>query len=79
VLGGLESPTHLLLILLVALLVFGGKRLPGIGRQLGTGMREFKEGITGEGKSPEVEPTAAEEQTPSPPANLRGPTSGAPR
>jgi sec-independent protein translocase protein TatA len=52
VLGGLESPTHLLPILLVALLVFGGKRLPGIGRQLGTGMREFKEGITGEAKSP---------------------------
>lgn len=78
-LGGLESPTHLLLILLVALLVFGGKRLPGIGRQLGTGMREFKDGITGEGKRPEVEPTVAEEQVPSPPTDVRGPTSGASR
>jgi sec-independent protein translocase protein TatA len=42
---GLESPTHLLLILLVVLLLFGAKRLPELGRNLGQAMREFKGGI----------------------------------
>ena len=38
----------LIVILIVALLVFGPKRLPEIGRSLGRGMREFKESIGGE-------------------------------
>ncbi len=32
---------------MIVLIVFGPKRLPGLGRQLGSGMREFKESITG--------------------------------
>jgi sec-independent protein translocase protein TatA len=44
---GLTQPWHIALILLIALLLFGGKRLPEIGRSLGTGMREFKDSITG--------------------------------
>ena len=44
---GWTSPTHLIVILLLALLLFGAKRLPEIGRSLGTGMREFKESVTG--------------------------------
>ena len=40
---GLTSPTHLALLLLIALCLFGAKRLPEIGRSLGTGMREFKD------------------------------------
>ena len=36
-------------MLLVLLLVFGPKRLPEMGRQLGKGMREFKDSVTGEG------------------------------
>jgi sec-independent protein translocase protein TatA len=43
---GLTSPTHLALLLLIALLLFGAKRVPEIGRSLGSGMREFKESIT---------------------------------
>jgi sec-independent protein translocase protein TatA len=39
-----------IVILIVALLILGPKRLPGLGKGLGVGMREFKEGITGEGK-----------------------------
>ena len=35
------------IILLIILLIFGPKRLPGLGKQLGTGMREFKDSITG--------------------------------
>jgi TatA/E family protein of Tat protein translocase len=37
---------EILLLLLVLLLVFGPKRLPGMGRSLGRGMREFKESVT---------------------------------
>jgi sec-independent protein translocase protein TatA len=42
--------TDLILVLVVVLLIFGPKRLPGLGKQLGQGMREFKESITGESK-----------------------------
>ena len=44
---GWTSPTHIILLLLLALLLFGAKRLPEIGRSLGTGMREFKDSVTG--------------------------------
>ena len=44
--SGLENPTHLLLVLLVALLLFGAKRLPEIGRGLGSGIHGFKEALT---------------------------------
>ena len=43
---GLTSPTHIALLFLLALVLFGAKRLPEIGRSLGTGMREFKESVT---------------------------------
>jgi sec-independent protein translocase protein TatA len=43
------SPTHLLLLAVVCLLLFGAKRLPEIGRSLGTGMREFKDSVTTDG------------------------------
>jgi sec-independent protein translocase protein TatA len=46
-LEGLMAPTHLLLILAIALVVLGPKRLPEMGRGLGAGMRSFKDGITG--------------------------------
>jgi sec-independent protein translocase protein TatA len=42
--------TELLLVLGIILLIFGPKRLPGIGRQLGRGMREFKDSITGDSR-----------------------------
>ena len=41
---------ELLILLVVVLLVFGPKRLPEMGRQLGKGMREFKESVSGSGK-----------------------------
>lgn len=43
---GWTSPTHLALLLLIALCLFGAKRLPEIGRSLGSGMREFKDSVT---------------------------------
>jgi sec-independent protein translocase protein TatA len=39
--------TELLIVLGIVLLILGPKRLPGLGRQLGSGMREFKDAITG--------------------------------
>ena len=44
------GPLELGIILLIVLIVFGPKRLPGLGRQLGSGMREFKDSITGKDK-----------------------------
>jgi sec-independent protein translocase protein TatA len=43
------GPTELIIVLVIVLLIFGPKRLPGLGKQLGTGMREFKDSITGRG------------------------------
>jgi sec-independent protein translocase protein TatA len=45
--------TDLIVVLVIVLLIFGPKRLPGLGKQLGTGLREFKESITGEDKDEE--------------------------
>ena len=59
---GLTQPWHIILILLIALMLFGGRRLPEIGRSLGTGMREFKDSITGHGSpqpSQELAPSEA--------------------
>jgi sec-independent protein translocase protein TatA len=47
--------TDLIVVLVVALLIFGPKRLPMLGRSLGQGLREFKDGITGEKKDDEAE------------------------
>jgi sec-independent protein translocase protein TatA len=44
---GLLQPWHVILLLAIALLLFGGKRLPEVGRSLGHGMREFKDAVTG--------------------------------
>jgi sec-independent protein translocase protein TatA len=46
--GDIIQPTHLLFILVVALLVLGPKRLPEVGRQLGNGIRDFRAAISGE-------------------------------
>jgi sec-independent protein translocase protein TatA len=43
---GLTQPSHIIIILLLALLLFGAKRLPEIGRSLGSGMREFKDSVS---------------------------------
>ena len=45
--GDILQPTHLLFILVVALLVLGPKRLPEVGRALGRGLRDFRSAISG--------------------------------
>ena len=58
---GLVTPVHLIFLLLLALLLFGAKRLPEIGRSLGTGMREFKDSVSG--KDSDDEPAELPMQT----------------
>jgi sec-independent protein translocase protein TatA len=45
---GLDNPLHIAIVLLVVLLLFGAKRLPEMGRSLGTGLRNFKRSVSGE-------------------------------
>ena len=47
------GPLELIVVLVIALVVFGPKKLPDLGRSLGTGMREFKDSITGKDKDDE--------------------------
>ena len=68
----LLQPTHLIILLVVVLLLFGAKRLPEIGRSLGTGMREFKESVTGNDKV-ETTPSAL------PPPTATAQTTSAPQ
>jgi sec-independent protein translocase protein TatA len=57
------GPLELGIILLIVLIVFGPKRLPRLGRQLGSGMREFKDSITGKDKDDDEEGDAFDEPT----------------
>lgn len=44
------QPTHLIFVLVIALLVLGPKRLPEVGRSLGRGLRDFRSALNGEDK-----------------------------
>ena len=58
--GAQVGPMELFIVLAIVLIIFGPKRLPGLGKQLGKGMREFKESISGEDKDdPEDDETPA--------------------
>jgi len=60
--GDIFQPTHLLLILVVALLVLGPKRLPEVGRAVGRSIHDFKGAINGEHQDePESVTTQASE------------------
>src|ERR1700710_1018812 len=60
--------TDLIIVLVIVLLILGPKRLPGLGRSLGQGMREFKESITGESKDEDAERSALPSSPPATPA-----------
>jgi sec-independent protein translocase protein TatA len=63
--GSIGLP-ELLIVLFVVLLILGPKRLPGLGRSLGSGMREFKDSITSKSKDDELTTgtTEAEQRDP---------------
>jgi sec-independent protein translocase protein TatA len=50
--SGLESPMHLLVVLIIAMLVFGPKKLPELGNSLGKGIRGFKDSLEGKDDAP---------------------------
>ena len=50
------GPMELVIVLVIALLVLGPKRLPEVGKSLGRGIREFKESISGNGRDDEDDP-----------------------
>lgn len=55
---GLDNPIHIAFLVVILLLVFGAKRLPEIGRSLGSGMREFKDSVTtSHAEPPQQQPT----------------------
>jgi sec-independent protein translocase protein TatA len=45
--GELFTPTHLIVLAIVAIVLFGGRKLPELGKGLGEGLRGFKEGLKG--------------------------------
>lgn len=53
---GLDNPIHIAFLLVLLLLVFGAKRLPEMGKSLGSGLRGFKDSLSGE-DAPATEPT----------------------
>ena len=70
------GPMELIIVLVIVLVIFGPKRLPSLGRQLGSGMREFKDSITGnkraddelgEGPAASISATKAQDESVSQP------------
>ncbi len=47
---------EIIIVLVIVLLIFGPKRLPDLGRSLGSGMREFKDSVTGKDKDKDDKP-----------------------
>jgi sec-independent protein translocase protein TatA len=65
---GILQPTHLMIVLVVALLILGPKRLPAAGRALGQGLREFKNSVSAvRDDNPQIAPSAAVPDGESPP------------
>jgi sec-independent protein translocase protein TatA len=58
--AGLASPTHLIIVLAIILLLFGAKRIPELAKGLGTGIKELREGIS-TGNEAEAEALESEE------------------
>jgi sec-independent protein translocase protein TatA len=57
------GPPELLIVLVIVLVIFGPKRLPGLGRSLGSGMREFKDSITGKTRDDDDDDTGDSSET----------------
>ena len=71
--GDLFQPSHLILLLIVALVLFGAKKLPELGKGLGEGLRGFKEGVKGITDEPASNNKPSETKTneaPKPPASV---------
>jgi sec-independent protein translocase protein TatA len=69
---GLENPLHIAVLVVILLLVFGAKRLPEMGRSIGSGMREFKDSISGD-STPTLTQTTQQPQATAQPAPAQAP------
>ena len=49
------GPTELIIVLVIVLVIFGPKRLPGLGRSLGSGMKEFRDSISGKSSDKDLD------------------------
>lgn len=58
---GIESPVHLLFVAVVALIVLGPKRLPGLAKALGQGIREFRQSLDRGAEEAELRADASDE------------------
>ena len=70
-LGDLFQPMHLLVIAGIALLIFGPRKLPELGKGLGEGLRGFKEGIKGMSDTKTENPPPVVPKTESPSAEIK--------
>jgi sec-independent protein translocase protein TatA len=68
--GDLFQPTHLLVIGIILLVLFGAKRLPELGKGLGEGLKGFKEGIKGV-TDPNPAPPANQQNASNPPTDTK--------
>ncbi|WP_420238092.1 twin-arginine translocase TatA/TatE family subunit [Telmatobacter bradus] len=71
--GDLFQPTHLLIIAVVLIVLFGGRKLPELGKGLGEGLRGFREGLKGEPtpQAPAAQQAAAPVQPASQPTETK--------
>lgn len=67
------GPLEIAIVLIIALIVFGPKRLPELGKSLGRGLNEFREGISSIGSSDDVDD---EDEDDTEPAELTPPPTG---
>lgn len=67
------GPTELIILLTIILLLFGAKRIPKLAKGLGSGVREFKKGTSGQYENDEVKDRKEDKELPSsePSANVR--------
>lgn len=64
---GLDNPIHIAFLLILLLLVFGAKRLPEMGKSLGSGLRGFRDSLSGESTESEpARPAASLNAAPAP-------------
>jgi len=58
------SPLHIAIVVVIGLLVFGPKKLPELGRGIGSGLRDFRKGLSGEADPPAPAPVVEAISTP---------------
>jgi sec-independent protein translocase protein TatA len=80
---GLTSPSHLIIVLIIILLLFGAKRIPELAKGLGTGIKEFRAGVSVSDDSklevPGIEESRSEARADGEAGNDNAPTDAAER